>query len=815
MKRKCFFLGASLTMLLTAVFAQPAGKKESAENSLSIALAEKAMRSEQLIFKGSAKSSGPVLKLLSAVKSDNSDKTILKVIVEEGETDGSGYQFLIDSKHQLCDNLNVHETHLPEETNQTYYDQADIKIPENASPVVGTTSLMAHQETEKEIDGGIYDVLVVNPSYMSDGVSVRVWLLGGNGAFLNDVEFMAGYTYTFLLSASDCSLHIPYELAAQKITLPVIGCETGSEIEIRLTVANQGEQDLSDLTFWYSADPSGMVRVKEICSDTIKAGTVFEYTFNTAMEILEDSLYTIFAGVEPIEGEAAIDNNSISGLFKKQDVADVPYSFDIDQYDLMPETRTSWIIDGGTVSANNEPGVPLVSRCLKMDAGKKYRISYDYWAGIFFWMAELKETYHISFGLTSDDLSAWQKIHEEEKVYVKNWTNNAIVVEPQETGIYAFCFSADGLGIMGVRNVIVTEIVEHDARLNTFVTNMPHIVPFEQANGNFEATVTVQNQGIEIIDKAFVSVIMGDEEIGKAELENILPDSVAAVQFPLTVSGLEVGDRVALSVTVTIADEMEWQQNDNMKIYWVEVSDSVMAYDHVVEGMYTEIFAVGTFTNGDISLPFSLIKQDTLTGISVGWRQADEDMSVGIRIHKYNRKNMALGKLIYESEERRGLTAGQREYDIPPMVLEAGDYMVSIIQDGSVSYGLITDRREDGISYLATGGPVITQKGIGTPSIRTVFGHNGTTETDTETNPEPDSRLLLYPNPVADVITVHAEGVLIDRISVFNLAGIVICQSNRLHTTDFRYNVGGLAPGLYFVRVETEQGVSVLKFAVR
>ena len=78
------------------------------------------------------------------------------------------------------------------------------------------------------------------------------------------------------------------------------------------------------------------------------------------------------------------------------------------------------------------------------------------------------------------------------------------------------------------------------------------------------------------------------------------------------------------------------------------------------------------------------------------------------------------------------------------------------------------------------------------------------------------STLSLYPNPATDVLTIASYAGSIRQVAIMNLSGAEIyCSSASLDTPEFRYHVSGLASGMYFARVVTENGTALLKFVVR
>lgn len=735
-----------MTILLSAAFAQTMQKKAPASVASSATMVTKMQQkymSPQVAEKlginqfkkqasAPAKLMKPTLKHVATYASKDPEKAMVKLVVGDCWGDGSGYQLLLDSDAHLCDGLEE-EGALDQSIIRNYYDMADVKIPVNASPVVGTTSVLDYESDSIEITPGVYDALVVNPSEDAEGL--LVYIAGGN-SLLDDFEFVKGYTYVFEMELpgmnDNCLFISPFELTADAV--PVLSCEVETDVDIKIAVTNKGSVDVENFEIWYyvaNDEDSTFVPdiVKQTVSGKLEAGKTETYTFTQKLEDIQaDSLYVVYVGITPIRGEYNKKDNAAVGCFTKKDaLTTLPYEFDLETYDFVPSSPTAWTFgeteDGEYVAqADFESEIPLVSRCFDLEADKVYRLSFDYWAGMLFWFFELPESFHVGFGLTSEPMSEWNSVFEREYVIIEDWTTADVLLKPKATGTYAVYFSADYYGIMGLRNITITEVADKDARLNSFNTGLARLMPVKQVNGKVTATANVQNRGKLTMD-ATIEVKLDGTAVGSASVQNIGVDSMIDVNIELNIAGLKVGDKPKFVATINLEGEAEAEQKDNTQEWQMEVSDYVMAYDYVTEEMYEDIeHAIGSSSSVGCGIPFTLKAKDTLTAVSLGWSELASDMQVGITIHKWNSKTKALGAMVYETKVRRGMKAGQIEYKVPSIILEAGDYIISAIQTGSVSYGLITDQIPGVGLYITTYDPVAYQGNLGTPAIRAVFG---------------------------------------------------------------------------------------------
>ncbi len=83
--------------------------------------------------------------------------------------------------------------------------------------------------------------------------------------------------------------------------------------------------------------------------------------------------------------------------------------------------------------------------------------------------------------------------------------------------------------------------------------------------------------------------------------------------------------------------------------------------------------------------------------------------------------------------------------------------------------------------------------------------------------PDVASTLYLYPNPAKETVTVSSFDGPVRHVSILNMAGAEIhaWTGSGSGSTQFRYNVSNLAPGMYFARVTTGNGTALLKFIVQ
>jgi len=81
-----------------------------------------------------------------------------------------------------------------------------------------------------------------------------------------------------------------------------------------------------------------------------------------------------------------------------------------------------------------------------------------------------------------------------------------------------------------------------------------------------------------------------------------------------------------------------------------------------------------------------------------------------------------------------------------------------------------------------------------------------------------NTSIIVYPNPVKDILIIKNEQLIINDLKICDLsgrtvgAGLVPAQSGRPQGLPLQINVSNLPKGIYFVKIETEKGVVVGKF---
>lgn len=732
MKRMFLSLGLSVTILLSAAFAQETMQKAVVAKNQNTSFlwrnhdAVKRVVSQdgKTIKKGQAP-----IRLKTAYKADHGGKVKIKLSVGNAWDDGTGYQLLLD-KDTTLSNYILPTGGINQDTLRNVYSDAEYKIPSDASPTDASTVVVDLESDSTMVDPGWYDVLCLNPT--PSGASIRVYV-ASNGVF-NNILFEADYTYVFepylgYDGYDDVFLYGPYDLAVEG-RIPLFGNYNQTSTNVKVTFVNTGTEPVSSFTVFYQLEGSED-SVKKTMNEPLQGLAKREITFDETISLAEDTVLNVLIGVLPRDKETVTANNTIEIPILKKSIVSAPFEFNLAEYDFISEKTEAWqfVYDeedyptgaAGTVII----GEPLVSRCLSLEANKAYRLTYEHMLGDLYWgFIPLPSTYYVLVGKVDTDIKDWDIVDIVEN-YTDDFEENIVTFDVKEAGTYAIAFVEDmesnGMALM---NISIAEVPDYDARMLS-LSGFPSMIPVEHANGTFHVSAVVENYGRLDIDKAVVSVSLKGQEVGKTELTAVKRDEKDTVDITLNITGLAKDEAIELTATVTIEGQTDQDLTNNSLKQKAIVTDDMMAYDYTTEDMYEE--GVGSArTDIGCGIPFTLQKKDTLTGISIGWSsELDEDIAVILKVYKWNTEKNELGDMILNETVRRGTVGGQKDYTIPARILETGSYMIGVQQDGTNFYGLVCDGTPDGILYITTATPVAIQAGLGTPAIRAIFGHDG------------------------------------------------------------------------------------------
>jgi hypothetical protein len=160
------------------------------------------------------------------------------------------------------------------------------------------------------------------------------------------------------------------------------------------------------------------------------------------------------------------------------------------------------------------------------------------------------------------------------------------------------------------------------------------------------------------------------------------------------------------------------------------------------------------------------------------------------------------------------------EYDVvtatltPAFHKDSLTYMLQLVQDSSVVDLMATPN--DAMATVEGDSTIDVSGGDTLMTVIVVIAENGNqkeyevtvypfvTETSIEPTAVENLGVKMYPNPASDVIYIEA-GAEIRQVTVYNAIGRVVMDQSYRNNERVQLNVGSLIPGLYMIKVDSEE----------
>ena len=540
-------------------------------------------------------------------------------------------------------------------------------------------------------------------------------------------------------------------LKIEKVLLPLSGCGMDHE-SIGVRVSNDGLETIYRFTLSYSAD--GNAPVEETFNDTLAGGFSKDVYFKTLADLsaIGKHVVSVEGSVPARSGqqpESYLRDNSGADSLLHQSPAAIPFSTDFRQaadrenwhfrnqgwsYDIDPDLIQDPEYQNAIAAEEKEP---LISRCVEMTEGVSYRFTYEYRAGINGGMAGIvPEDFDIFCGPAGTPVEEWTllRAYRDHYTYEESYVEDISFTCPA-SGQYSIAIvPITAYNTVLFKTFLVEEAPANDLRMIAFQHNTPYRIPAGQLDYDFSARFSVQNKGYLPAADAHVEIVGGETVLAETDLEIGEIEDTASGQLSFRIEAA-TGQALPIRAKVSLSgSSQDGNPDDNVLEQPVVVTDSVMGYDQVAEGMYDYWHAIGASSDNRITcgVPFRIFVADTLTALSIGWAELEEDMEIGYGIYRYDPEMLYLESKIYETSCMRGVEAGQIEYPVEPMLLEPGWYMFTVSMEGR--YLVADDSRATGV-YLVNNNTAYPQEGLGRPAIRAIFGHGAKLyETDASAN---------------------------------------------------------------------------------
>jgi hypothetical protein len=77
-----------------------------------------------------------------------------------------------------------------------------------------------------------------------------------------------------------------------------------------------------------------------------------------------------------------------------------------------------------------------------------------------------------------------------------------------------------------------------------------------------------------------------------------------------------------------------------------------------------------------------------------------------------------------------------------------------------------------------------------------------------------DNDISIYPNPAKDFVKLSAVGIQLSAVKVYNCLGMMI-EEIKVNANEAEINILDYKAGVYFINIETENGVIVKQVSVK
>lgn len=612
------------------------------------------------------------------------------------------------------------------------------------------------------------------------------------------------------------------DIRADQVLLPLSSCSLAQE-SIGARLSNQGTADIS--RFKLSCRIGDSLAAEQIFQDSIKTGGSLDVYFNQKGDFsTADSLYTVTirAEVLPDTGqkpEENRNNNQAEGTIRHFSPKGLPFQTrfsEASQREAWACEENAWVYDPSTEALANQSAKPLVSQCVRLEEGAKYRISVLFKAGTLMWdVFQATEDFSIDYGPSGSELSEWDSIFLFKEIYTgEEFAEYSKEFIAQGSGEHAFAIRPITTNYtIRIKEIHISRVQDYDIRLEYFDAGLPRLVPAKQANTKFMTSAQIRNQGLYPVDSILLRIYNKDKMLieGRAALGE--PDSCARVSLPVILDNLQPGDSLVLTARASISGhEGQDFTNDNAMDFSALITDSIMAHDQATPDAYFSGFGIGAKTPLNLGLAYRINTQDTLTAFSIGWAEG-EDQKVGIALYRWDAGANRLGELLFLDSVDRGSEAGQQEYPVPALALSPGTYMFEARQLTRINFAMVSDFSEDGYFYVTSNTPVSIQNDLGFPAFRAIFGTPARTPGANNAPLPRKTGIVLYPNPATEQVCIRSENGKITRIVLFDAQGKRISQWTGKQQSVF-LDIASCKPGLHIVEVRTENSTDYEKLIV-
>lgn len=523
------------------------------------------------------------------------------------------------------------------------------------------------------------------------------------------------------------------DLKVEQVMLPFSACGLGTAEKVGVLVTNVGTASVTEMELSYAVNEGTPVVEK---NGTLAPCETRMFYFGQTADFSEEGIaYAVSVSVTVLESdgerEEQLGNNtkigSVTHFLPFESfpfVVNTELEADLEQLGYDP---LIWVYDEEYGELHAMDTMPLMTRCMVLEADQKYRFTLDYLAGMAYWgLFAMPEDFEVVYGQAGTPVATWEVL----KSYKNVYTNEALAYDEiwftnKATGNYSFAIvpkiSQYGSynGSLYVAGIGVEKVAAHDVKMAGYLPSIGAKTPAVHAVApRFE--VAVANRGSNDEDEVKVKVSNGETEVGLSQGQTVKSGDTAYYVFTGRMAEPAVGDEVTLTFEAVMPSE-DAEKENNTGEWSFTATDELYAFDEALPGYYD---GIGTqkFIFGQI---FTLAVTDTLTAMQFGWydlsKVYNQGFPVGLEIYPLDEAGKT-GNSLLVYEFVRLLEGGVQEVEIPARVLPAGRYFVALRQLSDNNIALGFDDNPAGVFYALLNGRLEPMGGYGYIAMRAVFG---------------------------------------------------------------------------------------------
>ena len=598
------------------------------------------------------------------------------------------------------------------------------------------------------------------------------------------------------------------DISIKQALIPLLFCDLQTGFVIDTEIYNGGSDAAHEFTLTYQVNEE--TPVTQTFTQKIELYESVKVYFDQTVDLLAygDLKIKISASTP---SEVNVANNEIeidSKVFAP--VTTLPFESNFqhisDRADWSPEIPKGWMFIG--TYGPMIDGVPLLSRCITLDAGE-YRFSYNFMSGHKMPWGIWPSDFYVTYGKSGTKPSSWIPAKEYYNCYTNDkFIDDDIIISITEPGEYVLAIFPINALVLELASTSLTDLSEHDFKIqNIEHAFSPRMIPAYQLEGENKFTAVLQNRGKVANESGIVKLLHNNNELAFQEFAFTEKEQIINVDLKPILGTFSPNSTTNIEIKASISNGLskEWK-------ILKTVSDSTFASDNIDTGFEA---GIGFYVPGSLGMIYELTKTDIVTSVTVGLYEIfnGQDSYIILAAYKVN-ENFELGKMLFEKKYLRtiGNNAKGITFDVPDTELQPGKYYFEVRQLDDIGIAVALDFDPDGYHYWYRNNELIRFSDYGSIHLRPNFGKYGVGIEELRIN---NGELIIYPNPAKDELRVENGELKMEKINIYNAVGQIMMEVSNINSTSYRLNVEKFNSGLYFISVQTANGVVNEKFVVK